>query len=82
VDIEKLLNRKFPREQAVIPSGYQKPFKAAPMRAHKPAAAAEDWFSKPYEPSTSTVKPVEQQVTAPVASKPQRQVAALFRAKT
>jgi superfamily II DNA/RNA helicase len=82
VDIEKLLNRKFPREQAVIPSGYQKPLKPAPVRGHhQKSAAADDWFSKPYEPSTAT-KPVEAPVVAPAVNRPQKQVAALFRAKT
>jgi superfamily II DNA/RNA helicase len=81
VDIEKLLNRKFPREQAVVPSGYQKPLKAAPVRSHK-AASADDWFSKPYEPAVAPAQPVETVSVAPPANnKPQKQVAALFRAR-
>ena len=82
VDIEKLLNRKFPREAAVVPSGYQKPFKPAPVRSHK-SVPADDWFSKPYEPSTST-RPVEEKSASPMSSinKPKQQIAALFRSKT
>jgi superfamily II DNA/RNA helicase len=81
VEIEKLLNRKFPREAVVVPSGYQKPFKATPVRSHKPAST-DDWFSKPYEPSVSR-KPVEEQAAVPVTAlrKPQQQVAALFRVR-
>jgi len=81
VEIEKLLNRKFPREAAVVPSGYQKPFKAAPVRSHK-SAPVDDWFSKPYEPSVSQ-KSKEEQAVASVAvnRKPQQQVAALFRVR-
>jgi superfamily II DNA/RNA helicase len=80
VEIEKLLNRTFPREAVAVPTGYQKPVKAAPMRSHHKSAPAEDWFSKPYEPSASP-KSVEEQPDAPVSTlgKPQPQVAALFR---
>jgi superfamily II DNA/RNA helicase len=79
VEIEKILNRKFPREAAVVPSGYQKPFKSPPVRSHK-SAPADDWFSKPYEPSGSH-KQVEAQPATPLAiqGKPKPQVAALFR---
>jgi superfamily II DNA/RNA helicase len=82
VEIEKLLNRTFPREAVVVPTGYQKPFKPAPMRSHHKSAPAEDWFSKPYEPSVSQA-PVAEQAVAPlsVSGKPQQQVAALFRAR-
>ncbi|TAJ82620.1 MAG: ATP-dependent helicase, partial [Gallionellaceae bacterium] len=80
VEIEKLLNRKFPREAAVVPTGYQKPLKPAPVRSHHKTAPADDWFSKPYEPSASA-KHVEERPAAPAASKPKPQVAALFRSK-
>jgi superfamily II DNA/RNA helicase len=79
VEIEKLLNRKFPRVAAVVPGGYQKHFKSPPARSHK-SAPAEDWFSKPYEPSGSQ-KQVEEKPATPlvVQGKPPQQVAALFR---
>ena len=79
VEIEKLLNRKFPREAAVVPSGYQRSVKPVPARGHK-SAPADDWFSKPYVPSGAS-KPAEEISVAPVASigKPKQQVAALFR---
>ncbi len=81
-DIEKLLNRKFPREQAVVAAAtaqgaYHKPYKPSPPRNHKPAKA-DDWFSKPYEPSTGT-KPVEESPAAPAPNRPQKQQAALFK---
>jgi ATP-dependent RNA helicase RhlE len=80
--IEKLLTRKFPREAVAAPSvpaqgGYHKPFKPAPPRSHKPAPA-DDWFSKPYEPSTSP-KPPEEQPAAVASNQPQRQQAALLK---
>jgi superfamily II DNA/RNA helicase len=79
VEIEKILNRKFPREAAVIPSGYQKHLKSPPVRSHK-SAPADDWFSKPYEPSVGKKQEDEQQETPMlVPGKPQQQVAALFR---
>ncbi|KAF0205885.1 MAG: DEAD/DEAH box helicase-like [Gallionellaceae bacterium] len=86
VEIEKLLNRQFPREPAVTTSSasgasYHKPLKPTPPRSHgnhhKPAPA-DDWLSKPYEPSIS-VKPIEEKPAAPAPNKPQKQVAALFR---
>ncbi len=82
VEIEKLLNRTFPREAAVVPSGYQKPFKPAPVRSHHKSAPADDWFSKPYEPSIR-MKPAEEPVSVPViaAGRPQQQVPALFRVR-
>lgn len=81
VEIEKLLNRKFPREAAVVPKGYQKPIKPAPVRGHK-SSPADDWFSKPYEPSGAT-KPAEDISVTPATSigKPKQQVAALFRVR-
>jgi superfamily II DNA/RNA helicase len=88
VEIEKLLNRQFPREHAAPAaapqSNYHKPLKPVPPRSHAnhhKAAPADDWLSKPYEPSVSSIKPVEQPA-APASNKPQKQVAALFRAKT
>ena len=83
VEIEKLLNRKFPREAVAVPSGYQKPFKPAPVRSHHKSAPVDDWFSKPYEPAAN-LKPAEPQANLPlvVPGKPKPQVAALFRVKT
>jgi superfamily II DNA/RNA helicase len=88
VEIEKLLNRKFERVQApvsVAQSNYHKPLKPVLPRGHghsnhKPAA--DDWFSKPYEPSVAVPKSVEAEPEAAVAAKPKRQVAALFRSKS
>jgi len=75
--IEKLLKRKFPREAATPKPGYRRTPRSAP--AHAKSAPADDWFSKPYEPSLTT-KPEERQ--APAAPRnPQQQVAALFRAR-
>jgi superfamily II DNA/RNA helicase len=81
-DIEKLLNRNFPREAAAVPKpGYHKPVKAAPPRAHHKPQAADDWFSRPYEPSAPS-QPAAAERPAPAApKKPQQQVAALFRAR-
>jgi superfamily II DNA/RNA helicase len=79
VEIEKILNRKFPREAAVVPVGYQKHFKSPPVRGHK-SAPADDWFAKPYEPSVAKKQNDEQQETSMVVKgKPKQQVAALFR---
>ncbi len=83
-EIEKLLNRKFPREPAVInasPShgAYHKPLKAAPPRSHRPVKT-DDWFSKPYEPSTRE-KPIEEHAASPSPNRPQRQQAALLKRK-
>jgi superfamily II DNA/RNA helicase len=93
VEIEKLLNRKFPREAAVIASAgghsnYHKPLKPAPPRSHShshvshKSAPVDDWFSKPYEPSAVVSKPLEERPAAPSSSKPRPQVAALFRSKS
>lgn len=83
LDIEKLLNRTFTREVAVTnstpASNYHKPFKAAPVRSHKPAAA-DDWVSKPYEPSVK-VKVVEEMPATAAVNKPKAPLAALFRIK-
>ncbi|MGO8754480.1 MAG: DEAD/DEAH box helicase [Gallionellaceae bacterium] len=81
-NIEKLLNRKFPREPAVtapVPpqGGYHKPFKPAPPRSHKPVAA-DDWFSKPYEPSSSA-KPIEEPPATTNPNRPKPQQAALLK---
>lgn len=85
-DIEKMLNRQFPREVvatpvAAAPANYHKPFKATPHRQHK-SVPADDWFSKPYEPSS--VPKVAEQPIAPgsVQTKPKQPVAALFRARS
>ena len=79
-DIEKLLKRTLPRER--LPESAHKrlytghgPLKAVTTHARKPAA--DDWFSKPYEPSPSTHQ-VKAQAPSNVPAKP---VAALFRRK-
>jgi ATP-dependent RNA helicase RhlE len=77
-EIEKLLKRKFERETVAPKAGYQKPLKPAPARSHHKPAPADDWFSKPYEPSVSE-KPAEPAPAAPAPQTPQRQVAALFK---
>jgi superfamily II DNA/RNA helicase len=88
-DIEKLLNRKFAREQVTPQPGYHKPVHAAPARTpdapHRPAqrqhAPKDDWFSKPYEPAASSQPAVEAPPTPAAPKKPQQQVAALFRVR-
>lgn len=82
VDIEKLLNRTFPREALVVPSGYQKPLRPAAVRSHQRAAPVDDWFSKPYEPAAVAQSAPAPAAVAPATNKPQRQVAALFKAKS
>jgi len=77
-DIEKLLNRKFERETVKPRDGYHKPLH--PGRPHKPAAR-DDWFSKPYEPAPDNGKPATAKPAQPASSKPQKQVAALLRAR-
>ncbi len=76
-DIEKLLNRKFPRETVAVKEGYHR---AGRPRAAPQPAPEDDWFSRPYEPSHAAQEPGEP--SAPAATrKPQKQVAALFRAR-
>jgi ATP-dependent RNA helicase RhlE len=78
-EIERMLKRTFEREAVAPQPGYHKPIKPAPPRSHHKPAPADDWFSKPYEPSVSE-KPAEPPPTvAPAPQKPQRQVAALFK---
>ncbi|HEY5993697.1 MAG TPA: DEAD/DEAH box helicase [Gallionellaceae bacterium] len=84
-DIEKLLNRKFPRETITPKPGYHKHVHAAPARApatQRKQPAQDDWFSKPYEPSVSSASATASPPPAPAApKKPQQQVAALFRSR-
>ncbi len=81
-DIEKLLKRKFPRETVTPKAGYHRHVHGNQGRpAHARAAATDDWFSRPYEPSSST-KPQEEHSAPAAPRKPQPQVAALFRART
>jgi len=80
-DIEKLLKRTLPREQLPEPAHKRLytghgPLKAVTAHARKPAA--DDWFSKPYEPST----PAPQMEAQPSSGAPGKPVAALFRRKT
>ena len=89
VDIEKLLKRQFPREQAVVsspPPRASSSHRAAktsaavspkPVSHGKKAAPVDDWFMKPYEP-TSSVKEAEKK-PASRESKPKKTVAALMR---
>ena len=79
-DIEKLLKRTLPREHLPEPAHKRLytghgPLKAVTAHARKPAA--DDWFSKPYEPSPSTHQ-VKAQAPSNAPAKP---VAALFRRK-
>lgn len=83
LDIEKLLNRKFPREQALVSS--PPPRTTHAPRTSKPTtstsgkrtAPVDDWFLKPYEPSGG-VKEAEKK-SAPHETKPKKPVAALMR---
>jgi len=80
-DIEKLLKRTLPRERLPEPAHKRLytghgPLRAVTAHARKPAA--DDWFSKPYEPST----PAQQMEAQPSSGAPARPVAALFRRKT
>lgn len=83
-DIEKLLKREFPRERAAITStprvssGHRPARNAAPAHGKK-TAPADDWFSKPYEPSPSAAKTEEQ--PAHREDKPKKQIAALLSVK-
>ena len=83
-EIEKLLKREFPREQAAVSStprassGHRPARHAAPAHGKKPAPA-DDWFSKPYEPSPSAAKTEEQ--PAAREDKPKKQIAALLSVK-
>ena len=76
LEIESLLKRKFVREQAAVPRGYQKPLRN--NEARHQSSAADDWFSKPYEPAAGT-KSVAAPEIKTVLARPQKQVAALFR---
>lgn len=90
VDIEKLLKRKFTREQAVITSP---PPRASTTHrsahkdtgvAHGPgargkkSAPVDDWFMKPYEPSAPAKKEAEKKSDSR-ETKPKKPVAALMR---
>jgi superfamily II DNA/RNA helicase len=85
-DIEKLLKRTFQRETLAKPAHKRLytghgPLKPAPTHPRKPKT--DDWFSKPYEPTT----PVSTTAPAPLAAKPQsattaKPMAALFRRKS
>jgi len=88
VEIEKLLKREFPREQAAVsvapratpgqrPAQPATPSHAhARTHAHAKKPAADDWFMKPYEPSTNATKIEEQSSFGP--DKPKKQLAALL----
>ena len=88
VEIEKLLKREFPREQAAVsvapratpgqrPAQPATPSHAhARTHAHAKKPAADDWFMKPYEPSTNATKIEGQSSFGP--DKPKKQLAALL----
>jgi superfamily II DNA/RNA helicase len=83
-DIEKLLKREFPRERATVasaprsPHGHRTAKPAAPGHAKK-SAPADDWFTKPYEPSATAAKAEEK--PAAREDKPKKQTAALLSTK-
>jgi ATP-dependent RNA helicase RhlE len=83
-DIEKLLRRELPREKMVaspVPhasSSHRAARFSAPSHGKK-SAPEDDWFLKPYEPST-TAKPKEQP-PAQQQDKPKKQIAALLTTK-
>lgn len=83
LDIEKLLNRKFPREQALVSSSpprtthSQRTSKPGTSSSGKKEAPVDDWFLKPYEPSV-TIKEAEKK-PAHHETKPKKPVAALMR---
>ncbi len=80
-DIEKLLNRKFPRETAAVKGGYHNAGKSHAVRHHAARPApVDDWFSRPYEPAASS-QAAEERAAPAAPKKPQKQVAALFRAR-
>ncbi len=81
VDIEKLLKRSFPRERAAVSnsvraSSSHRPDKPASRVYAKKSAPVDDWFLKPYEPSTATAKIEEHTSLGP--DKPKKQIAALL----
>lgn len=82
MEIEKMLNRQFPREQLVkpaspVPTSYAKPLKTALPRSQP--KTSDDWFSKPYQPSVSN----HSNAAAPVnTTQPsQKNIPALFKTK-
>ncbi len=81
-DIEKLLKREFPREQAVVSSAPRASSSHRAARfsapAHgKKATAEDDWFMRPYEPSPTAAK-TEEQPAVREENKPKKQIAALL----
>ena len=90
VDIEKLLKRKFTREQAVVPtppprasSGHRTAKKDTPFAPSSPvrgkkSAPVDDWFMKPYESSAPVTKEAEKKSDSR-ETKPKKTVAALMR---
>ena len=84
VEIEKLLKRKFPREKARVSAtpraapSHRTARPSAPHHGKKPAST-DDWFMKPYEPSTTAQKVEEQPSHS--QDKPKKQIAALLTRK-
>ena len=83
-EIEKLLNREFPRIPATVSSAPRtspshRPAKPATSAFGKKPAPVDDWFMKPYEPSTATTKTEEPPSLH--KDKPKKQVAALLSGK-
>jgi superfamily II DNA/RNA helicase len=71
-EVEKLLKRELPRERAV----FARPATSA-SRHNKMSAPADDWFSRPYEPSAVVSK--QETPVSLREEKPKKQVAALLR---
>ncbi len=85
-EVEKLLKREFVREQAVQPSPAARSNRTRPAShaSSKPATskpAIDDWFHKPYQPSSPEPADKAESATpsmAPSRSRPGKQVAALL----
>ncbi|MBI1174398.1 MAG: DEAD/DEAH box helicase [Sideroxydans sp.] len=78
-DVEKLLKRELPREQAAVSSALRSSHRHAATPVHsKKSAAGDDWFMKPYEPSPVSAKKAEERPAAR-DEKPKKQIAALLR---
>ena len=88
LDIEKLLKRQFPRVKAAVTqapperptprSAPDRPARPAPYYASQQArkAPVDDWFMRPYVPSTSVNQLVDHPPLGP--DKPKKQIAALL----
>ena len=84
-DIEKLLKRELPRQQVTAappPRAAATPRSARPATPaqHKKSAPTDDWFLKPYEPSSAAPE-IEAQAAANNEGKPKKQIGALLSGK-